>query len=144
LLNKNTLIFCGYGDECVYKKINMTKFLQCIFFASITGCSGIPIKGKDGSVHHVIIGIGVVSTPKNNGDYGVLATKSQVIGIHLSDQPGVKLGAGYSSSVVVTVPDDSQNVVVEASQNPLGKLSITSNAQKEGNVNEQKDNKSGN
>lgn len=100
-----------------------------LVLAIISGCSGIRFEDKDGSVHHLIIGIGIISTPKNNGEYGVLATKSQILGIHASDQPGLKLGVGYSSSSVVTIPDDSENVVIEIYQAPFGQLSIKSNPQ---------------
>jgi hypothetical protein len=102
----------------------------------ISSCSGIPITRKDGSVHHLIIGIGIVSTPKNNGEYGVLATKTEVVGIHASTQLGGKFGAGYSSSSIITIPDNSRNVVVEVSQTPFGHLLINANPFKIGQIDE--------
>jgi len=94
------------------------------------------ITGEDGSIHHLIIGIGVVSTPKNNGEYGVLATKTQVVGIHVSTQPVLKFGAGYSSSCSVVIPDDSENVFVEIKQTPFGPLTIEAAPHSIGDCNE--------
>ena len=94
---------------------------------SISGCSGLTIISEDGTIHHLIIGIGVVSTPKNNGEYGVLASKVQALGIYFSNQVGLKFGAGYSSTNTVTIPDDAVNVIVELVQTPMGELSIEAN-----------------
>lgn len=114
------------------------KLIISLIVISMTGCSGIRITSNDGTIHHFIIGIGIVSAPKNNGEYGVLATKTQALGVYLSDQPGLKLGVGYSSASTVIIPDDSENIIVEISQPPMGPLSIVANPKAEGKTNERK------
>jgi len=87
----------------------------------------IPINGKHGTVHHLIIGIGVVTTSREGADAGVLAIKSQSVGLQFTDQPGLKFAAGYSSSSVVSVPETTDNIVVEVSQYLFGPLTVEVN-----------------
>lgn len=101
-------------------------------FSNLWGCSGIPISGKDGSIHHLIIGVGLVTTPGNNGENSVTMTKAQVLGVHFSSQPGLKFAAGYSSSSAVVVPESVDNILLEIEQQPFGALSIKANPQGNG------------
>ncbi len=103
-------------------------FLLSLFCAS---CS-IPIKGKNESVHHLIIGIGIVTTAKEDKNIGVLAVKTQTIGLQLSDQPGLKFALGYSDSSVVSVPETTENIVVEVNQPVLGPLTVEVNPKPKG------------
>lgn len=88
--------------------------------------SVIPIKGKEGTQHFIILGFGIVTVKKSEGETAVIATNTQALGINVSDQPGLKLGVGYSSSTVLTVPDAirADDVRMEVSKHPLGTLKI--------------------
>jgi len=72
----------------------------------------------------VVIGFGIISVPKPEQKVAVLATKSQSLGVSISDQPGLKLGVGYASSTVVAVPHGAEDVRVEISQSPGGPLKV--------------------
>jgi hypothetical protein len=84
------------------------------------GCA-IPIQteGKEPrTIHHVIIGFGIV-TVKQPNDISYLATSTQAVGMNISDSPGLKLGLGYSSSIGVTVSERAEDVRLEISQLPF-------------------------
>ncbi len=91
-----------------------------------SGCA-LPLKGENETMHYLIIGIGLVSIPKQEADTGILAAKTQTLGVQISDQPGLKFAAGYSNSSVVVVPETVQNALVEVSQRPFGPLIIDVN-----------------
>lgn len=99
--------------------------------AGLTGCSGpgcglvLPVADND-SIHYVVLGLGVVSVPKPAGETAVLATKLDALGLSISDQPGGKLGLGYTSASVVAIPDKAENIQVEISQKPGGPLTVVS------------------
>lgn len=88
----------------------------------LAGCC-VVTEGKDKTIHHLIIGIGVVSV-KETPSPSVVVTDSKAIGINISDRPGLKLGIGYSSSTVLTIPDNATDVRVEISGEPGGPLLI--------------------
>ena len=96
----------------------------------LSGCSGLsccltlPMAGKS-SIHYVVFGLGIISVPKPDTQTAILATKTQVLGLVVSDQPGAKIGVGYSSGSVVAIPDGAEDVRVEISQQPGGKVAIT-------------------
>jgi hypothetical protein len=85
----------------------------------LTGC--IPFQ-SNGTRHYVIVGFGVVSVPATNAP-NTQVTKSQAIGLILSDQPGTKVGIGYSSSTVVQIATN-QNILVEVSDHPAQPLKV--------------------
>jgi hypothetical protein len=119
------------------QNINIKQPLVLIILAiNIAGCSGIPFEGKDGTIHNIIIGVGVVSTPNKNMNSDVVAIKSQVLGVHLSTHPGVKFGVGYISSSLVEIPEQSRNIIVEVSHTPFGGVSIKANPDSIGANNE--------
>ncbi len=62
--------------------------------------------------------------PKPEAQTAILATKMQTLGVVLSDQPGTKLGLGYSSSQVVAIPDGAKDVRVEISEKPGGPVVV--------------------
>lgn len=92
----------------------------------------LTIKGKDGTSYFIIIGFGVVRIKRPAGETAALVTDSQALGINVSDQPGLKVGAGYSSSTVLTVPDGTraEDVRIEVSKHPFGSLKITTHSAK--------------
>jgi hypothetical protein len=109
----------------------LTTVLLLLFGA----CCSIPITAKDQTVHHLIIGIGIVSTPKQENSNGVFATRTHAIGVHISDQPGLKFAVGYSDSSVVAVPETTENIIVEVTRPLLGPLTIEVNPTHKGDIN---------
>lgn len=93
----------------------------CAFFNC---CFSYRFQSDQGAVHYVILGIGIVTVPNPNTDTAILATRVHALGLHLSDQPGLKMAIGYSSSNVVMIPDGAEDVRVEISQTPAGLLEI--------------------
>ena len=91
--------------------------------ATATGCLDLRVPGRDGAVHHVIIGFGVV-TENRSHETALLATSVQAVGVNISDRPGLKLGIGYSAATVVSVPDGAEDVRAEISRAPFGPLKI--------------------
>jgi hypothetical protein len=86
-----------------------------VFHGALSSCVSIP--GKSGTVHHVIIGFGIVSV-NEPATQAVIATDSHILGMSISDQPGLKFAFGYSSNTVVRVPDGAEDVRVEVSKVP--------------------------
>jgi len=95
-----------------------------------SGCSAVntglalPVAGKD-SIHYIVLGFGIVSVPKSDKATAVLATKTQALGMLVSDQPGSKISIGYSSGSVVVIPDGAEDVRVEISHKLWGPITIT-------------------
>ncbi len=79
----------------------------------------------------MIIGVGIVSTNKNKSSAGSTnVTKTNVLGFHISNQPGLKVGVGYSSSRTLQIPPDS-NVTVEVNERPMGAILIETTSSKQ-------------
>lgn len=97
-----------------------------VIMGVISGCAGVSYKDDKGAVHHLIIGIGIVSTPKQD-NAGVSVIKTEVIGIHASSQPQFKFGAGYLGASVIAIPMSTENIVIEVSQKPFGSLTVEAN-----------------
>jgi len=98
-----------------------------VFFLS--GCSsfGCCVTSKiegDETVHYIVVGIGVVSIPKLQGNTGVMATRVNALGAVVSDQPGLKFGMGAVSSSTVEVKKGAKDVRLEISQTPFGKMEL--------------------
>ncbi|MBI5394110.1 MAG: hypothetical protein HZA91_02310 [Verrucomicrobia bacterium] len=81
-------------------------------------------RDKQGTTHHVIVGFGVVRVNESNPGAAVV-TSTDALGIAVTDQPGLKVGLGYSSSTVVAVPDGATNVLIETSKQPCGPLRVS-------------------
>ncbi|NWF92329.1 MAG: hypothetical protein HXY46_05395 [Syntrophaceae bacterium] len=114
---------------------SISALMLILLTGALCSCSGLKIRDRDGSVHHLIIGFGLVTVPHNAGNCGVLATKAQSLGIHVSDQPGLKFSVGYGSSSTVAVPETTENIVVEVSQRPFGPLIVELNPHRKGENN---------
>lgn len=97
-----------------------------VIMGATSGCAGVSYKDDQGAIHHLIIGIGIVSTPKQDNT-GVSVIKTEVIGIHTSNQPQFKFGAGYLGSSVIAIPMSTGNIVIEISQKPFGSLTVEAN-----------------
>ena len=94
--------------------------------------SVLTIKGKEGTKHFIIIGFGIVRVNRPEGETAAVVTDSQALGINMSHQPGLKLGVGYSSSTVLTVPDGTRadDIRMEVSKRPFGSLRIITHSAK--------------
>lgn len=65
------------------------------------------------AIHYVVIGFGIVSIPKPKAPDGVMAANMNALGLAVSNQPGLNIGLGYSSSSVVSIAAEAKNAVVE-------------------------------
>ena len=72
------------------------------FAVGAAGC--MTVRDKDGTEHHVVLGFGVISV-KEAPKKAMVVTDSHVLGVHVSDQPGTKVGIGYAQRMVTTVAD---------------------------------------
>ncbi len=97
----------------------MKVFSLLILIPFFGGCVvSIPGKGDESNTsHHIIFGFGIVSVNEPK-DIALISTSTQALGINMSDRPGMKLGVGYSSNTVITVPNGAEDVRVEVSKLP--------------------------
>lgn len=89
-----------------------------IFALLLSGCA----IERNGTVHHVVIGFGIVSVPATTSP-AAQAVRTQALGIHISDAPGPRFTLGYVNGIVVTVADGATNIIVETSAG-LGKFKL--------------------
>lgn len=87
----------------------------------LCGCLYLPSSSDTGRV--LVVGIGLVSI-HDRTRRAVVATSTQVLGLQVSDRPGLKLGLGYASGVVTTVSDGAEDVRAEVSHWPFGPLKV--------------------
>ena len=106
----------------------LTSPLSCVTVGAIgallSACSGIPIDSED-TRHYLIIGVGVVSVPQSQPERSVSVHRMQALGVSVSDQPGLKLGIGYASALVTSIPHEVSSTVVEVSNRPFGPIRIS-------------------
>jgi len=83
----------------------------------------VTIPGRDGTAHHLIIGIGIVSVkePKNPA---VTASRSHAVGISVTDRPTLRFSLGYSALLVTSVAEGAKDVRVEVAQTPGGLMRV--------------------
>jgi hypothetical protein len=86
-----------------------------------SGCLYLPSKSGTGRV--LVVGIGLVSIHDWTNS-PLVATSTQVLGLEVSNRPGLKFGLGYASSVVTTASDGAEDVRAEVSHWPFGPLRI--------------------
>lgn len=115
----------------------MRKLLSIIAMLFMGGCANTTcclttVQETDSAIRYVVIGFGVISIPKQkqNEMDGILATKMTAVGLVVTNQPGLKVGLGYSSSSVITVPNDTNNTVVEVSTCADEGMSVTAKSSK--------------
>jgi hypothetical protein len=85
------------------------------------GC--LHIKDADGTTHHIIVGVGVVSV-KEAPNRAMTVTSANVVGLYVTDQPGASACLGYSSNLVTTVADGAENIVAEVRRDPFAPLRV--------------------
>ena len=103
------------------KIIHFPVVLFLIF--QFVGCSGLQIKDESGTVHHIILGLGIVSVNDVN-EKAMVVTNVTAIGITMSDFSGQKIGIGYSSSAVASVSSRAKDVRAEISKSPMGPIIV--------------------
>lgn len=87
------------------------------------GCGCLYLPSKSGTGRVLVVGIGLVSI-HDRTNVPLTATSTQVLGLEVSDRPGLKVGVGYASSVVTTATDGAEDVRAEVSHWPFGPLKI--------------------
>lgn len=92
--------------------------------AFITACSGIPMRGADGSVHHIIIGVGVVSVPAVSEEPSMRAVRTHTLGLDIKTGPMQRISAGYSFSAEAIIPDGARNICAQISHYPFGRMTV--------------------
>jgi hypothetical protein len=110
----------------------MTSWVRSVALAAaltlVCGCSHrgmvLNYESQD-SLHYVVIGFGMVSVPKSTQPDAVTATKFNAVGISVSNQPGLSFGVGYSSSSVVAVPANAEDVRVDVGSCAGGGVRVT-------------------
>lgn len=88
----------------------------------LTGCIYLPSKSGSGRV--LVVGIGLVSV-NDRTNQALVATSTQVLGVEVSNRPGLKFAVGYASGVVTTVSDGAEDVRAEVSHYPFGPVNVT-------------------
>lgn len=100
-------------------------FLVASALLACSGCS-VPVHNDDGTLHYLVIGLGIVSVPDPIKTARVTVVKEQSLGVSLSNQPGTNFSLGYSSNTVVRIPVEAGDVSAEVSGGVLGPLKVES------------------
>lgn len=109
----------------------MRFFYPLVLALALYGCAcPIPIGNKNGTSHHMILGLGIVSVNDNNSEATVV-TRSNAIGVALSNRPGLKFSVGYSSNKVLTISEKVDNVTIEVDHSPSGDITVDLKSMKE-------------
>lgn len=93
--------------------------LPCLVFS---GCA-LPIVEKEGTTHHLIVGLGIVSV-NDSVPTSAVVTRSKALGLNITNQPKLKFAAGYSSDNIVTVAEDADNLMIDIAPEPTGNILI--------------------
>ncbi len=91
--------------------------------ALLLGCGCLYLPSKSGTGRVLVVGIGLVSIHDRTNS-ALVATSTQVLGLEVSNRPGLKFGLGYASGVVTTVSDGAEDVRAEVSHRPFGPLHL--------------------
>lgn len=86
---------------------------------SLTACSGIPVRAKNGTTHYLIIGLGVVSVREQTG----VSVVSVAAGGLTASQGAIRIGVGRQHEVQIA-PEQAGNTVISVGATPLG-LTVT-------------------
>jgi hypothetical protein len=92
--------------------------LLCLVILGSTGC--VSWKDHSGTRHTLVIGIGVVSV-NDSKPTAATVTRAHTMGIAV-DANG--LTAGYSARFTTAVPDNAEDVRIEASERPFQPITI--------------------
>jgi hypothetical protein len=86
---------------------------------SAAGCAGIPIHSEDGISHHLVIGIGMVSTKEQQG---VSVEDARILGLMIG-KGGFNAGIGQQHTVEID-PNTASNTVISIRATPFS-LTVT-------------------
>lgn len=89
----------------------------------MTGCCPLHIHGRDGTCHYVVIGAGIVSV-NDSMPKAATVVRSHAAGFLVTDGPGMKFSAGYSSGETVSVAEGAEDVRIEVKESPAGTMKI--------------------
>lgn len=89
--------------------------LCCLPLGSCT----LPLGKQAGKSYHLILGLGLVEVDDQT-PHAATVTTARSLGVAVSDRPGLKFSAGYSSSHCVSVPAGAPDVLIDASHLPGG------------------------
>jgi len=106
--------FCDLAD--IVAVILLSIFL-------LASCA-IPVKDNSETLHYMVVGFGVVSIPAVQQSLAVQAVKSQILGVGISNQPGISLSIGYASNLITKIPEDAEDIRVELSDRPGGPVIV--------------------
>lgn len=102
--------------------------LLLITFLSLSLCScALPIKHVQGTDYYLIVGIGLVTVNDKNTKAAII-TRSQSLGLSISDRPGLKMNVGYASSKVISVADGAEDVLINVTDKATGDVTIDINS----------------
>lgn len=99
--------------------------LLALLCAAASGCWSIPFTDKQGTTHHLIIGLGVVSVAKPKGETAVQVVRVQALGLALSEQPGVGFSLGWISNTAVSFREGGSFAQVSISREIGGPMTIS-------------------
>lgn len=91
---------------------------------SVSACCGIHWSAEDGTYHHLILGVGIVSHKQGRGDTELTAVRTTALGLHVTDAGPAAASAGLTARTVVLVPDGARNTCAEVASTPLRSLLI--------------------
>ena len=98
----------------------------------LNACSPMAFRGKDNSIQYVILGFGMVTVPKSEGEVAVTAAKATTLGLSISNQPGLRFSLGYTSGFFLAIPDHAKDVRLEVYERLRGAITVdTINAELE-------------
>jgi hypothetical protein len=72
----------------------------------LTGCGSVAFTDRDGTVHHVILGCGVVSVERDAAEPHGTVVEAESIGLTFSRLPEPAVTLGYARTMTFTVPDN--------------------------------------
>ena len=81
------------------------------------------IAGKNGTSHYLVLGAGLISVNQTNAQ-AASVVRSHTLGMMITDAPGMKFSAGYSSATAVSVAEDAEDVRIEIEGKPGGDLTV--------------------
>ena len=102
-----------------FNAITRYNMFPLLAFLITTGCSGIHFRSKDGVNHHLIIGIGMISTKEQQG---VTVEDAKVLGLMVG-KGGLNAGLGQQHIVEIN-PQLADNVVISVKSAPFS-LKVT-------------------
>ena len=98
--------------------------LLALMVAALTGCRGVRFEGED-SIHYLVIGIGIVSVPKNHAEIEATIIRSHSLGLTVTNAPGNSFSLGYTRSAVIFIPDEAKDLTIEVEDTPTGMIRVT-------------------